>query len=155
MKHKSYARDQKRQRGATAVEFAVVSVLFLSFMTVPLFFGRTFWHYTVIQKAAHDAAWYLATIPKNDMKNQAKSLDAVKIANFIVASEVAELYPGGDYMPVTLVDCRPGGCGLGTPSTVYVRVGVRMFDPIFDVSYAGGEEGLFLYADSEINYVGP
>jgi TadE-like protein len=154
MIHKRIALRTKRQRGAAAVEFAVISLLFVSFLTVPLFLARCFWHYTVLQKAAHDAALYLATISNNDMKNQSRALDAVKIANYIAAAEVAELYPGGDYAPITTVDCRPLGCGLGIPSTVYVRVGVLMFDPIFQVPY-GGEDGLALYADSEINYVGP
>lgn len=154
MKHKRDARGTQRQRGTAAVEFAGIALLFVVFLTVPLFLARCFWHYTVIQKAVHDAALYLATIPTNDMKNQARALDAVKTANYIITSEIADLYPGGDYAPVPTVDCRPLGCGLGIPSTVYVRVGVRMFDPIFEVPYVD-EDGLALYADSEMNYVGP
>jgi Flp pilus assembly pilin Flp len=146
--------DQRAQRGVAAVEFAVISSLLLILLTVPLFFGRVFWHYTAIQKAAHDAAWYLATVPQNDMKNQARSQDAAKVADYIAKAEVGELAPGGDYAPVVTIDCRPAGCGLGLPTTVYVRVGVLMFDPIFQVSYAG-EDGLLMFAVSEINYVGP
>jgi Flp pilus assembly pilin Flp len=146
--------DQKAQRGVAAVEFAVISSLLLILLTVPLFFGRVFWHYTAIQKAAHDAAWYLATVPQNDMKNQTRSLDAAKVADYIAKSEVAELAPGGDYAPIVTIYCRPAGCGLGLPTSVYVQVGVLMFDPIFQVSYAG-DDGLLMYASSEINYVGP
>lgn len=143
------------QRGVAAVEFAVISSLLLVLLSVPLFFGRLFWHYTAIQKAAHDAAWYLATVQQNDMKNFSRSVDASNIAQYIATSEVAELAPGGDFPPVVTIDCRPFGCGQGAPTTVYVRVSVTMFDPIFQVSYAGGDDGLRMYAESEINYVGP
>lgn len=153
MKQNRNARVLQRQRGVAAVEFAVIALLFVSFLTVPLFVARCFWHYTVVQKAAHDAALYLATIPNHEMKNQNMAFDAVKVANYIAAAEVADLSPGGDYAPVTTVDCRPAGCGLGIPTTVYVRVGVLMFDPIFSVPDAA--DGLLLYADSEMNYVGP
>lgn len=146
--------NRTAERGIAAVEFAMLSSLLLVLLTVPLFFGRVFWHYTAIQKAAHDAAWFLATVPQNDMKNQTRALDAAKVADYIAKSEVAELAPGGDYAPIVTIDCRPAGCGLGLPTTVYVRVGVLMFDPLFQVSYAG-QDGLLMYAASEINYVGP
>jgi Flp pilus assembly protein TadG len=142
------------QRGVAAVEFAVIASLLLVLLSVPLFFGRLFWHYTAIQKAAHDAAWYLATVSQNDMRNQTRSLDATNVARYIAQSEVGELAPGGDYAPTVTLDCRPLGCGQGAPATVYVRVSVTMFDPIFQVSYAGGDDGLGMYAESEINYVG-
>jgi Flp pilus assembly protein TadG len=147
--------SRRFQRGAAAVEFAILATVMLTLLTVPLFFARCFWHYTAIQKAAHDATWYLATIPKNDMKNIAKAVDAAKVASYIASAEVADLSPGGYYVPVVTVDCRPGGCGTGTPTSVYVRVTVNMFDPIFHVSYVGSEEGLRLTAESEMNYVGP
>jgi hypothetical protein len=143
------------QRGAAAVEFAILATVMLALLTVPMFFARCFWHYTVIQKAAHDAAWYLATIPKNDMKNPAKAIDAAKVANYIAGAEVAELSPGSYYIPIVTIDCRPTGCGSGTPTSVYVRVTVNMFDPIFNVSFVGSDEGLRMYAESEMNYVGP
>jgi Flp pilus assembly protein TadG len=144
------------ERGAAAVEFAILATVMLALLTVPMFFARCFWHYTVIQKAAHDAAWYLATVPKNDMKNSAKAIDAAKVANYIASAEVAELSPGSDsYPPIVTIDCRPAGCGSGTPTSVYVRVTVNMFDPIFNVSFVGSDEGFRIYAESEINYVGP
>jgi hypothetical protein len=51
------------------------------------------------------------------------------------------------------VDCLPAGCGLGTPTGVRVTVGVRMFDPFFGIPFLG-EEGLLMYSDVEMDYVG-
>ncbi|GAB3407500.1 pilus assembly protein [Massilia agilis] len=147
-------RNGKSQQGVAAVEFAMLSVLLVMLLTVPLFFSRVFWHYTTMQKAAHDAAWYLATVPSHDMKNYSKALDAVSIAKFIAESEVAELNPGGEYPVAPTVECRPLPCGIGSPSTVAVRVGTLMYDPIFHVSYAGAD-GFPVLAISEMNYVGP
>lgn len=148
-------RNGKSQQGTAAVEFAMLSVLLVMLLTVPLFFSRLFWHYTAMQKAAHDAAWYLATIPVSDMKNYTKAVDATNIAKFIAEAEVADLNPGGDIPVVSAVECRPLPCGAGSPTTVAVRIGTRMYDPIFKVSYAAGDEGLPLLAVSEMNYVGP
>jgi Flp pilus assembly protein TadG len=49
-------QSSTRQRGVAAVEFAILVPLLLILLTAPLYIGRVLWHYTVIHKAAHDAA---------------------------------------------------------------------------------------------------
>jgi hypothetical protein len=53
-------------------------------------FGKFFWHYTVAQKAVHDAALYLAKAPVEEVEGGA----AAGLANYIVTRETADLDSG-------------------------------------------------------------
>jgi Flp pilus assembly protein TadG len=97
---KPYFRPLKRQsqEGSVAVEAAVC----IAFILVPLVFfifsfGRLFWHYTVVQKAVHDASLYMAKAPMDEVRSGA----AKTVAEFIIAQEIADLDPGTKVVPVT------------------------------------------------------
>lgn len=82
---------RQSQEGSVAVEAAVC----ISFILIPLIFfiftlGRFFWHYTVIQKAMHDATLYMAKAPLDDIKSGA----ATRLANYIIGKETADLGSG-------------------------------------------------------------
>ena len=149
-------RARRRQRGVAAVEAAVLLPLLLVLLVFPLFFGRIFWHYAVLQKAAHDAARYLATVPLVEMNNPARGPLAADLARAIATTETAELY-AGENSPVSItVLCDDGNCDAGLPATVSVLARTRMYDPFFGsvTKPIFGEDGLLLRAKVVMRYVG-
>lgn len=125
-------QSRRRQRGIAALELALVLPIFLILLMFPLYLGRVLWHYTVIQRAAQDAARYLSTIPLSEMKNPARAPALVAVANDIVAIELAELAPG-PYPYQLSVTCDAGAAcaGYSVPSTVQVNIQVLMEDIFF------------------------
>jgi Flp pilus assembly protein TadG len=76
------------QRGAAAVEAAlVIAFILIPLLALTVVFGKFFWHYTVVQRALHDAALYMAAAPISEIKNGSAQVFAAKI----IADEVAEL----------------------------------------------------------------
>jgi len=144
-----------RQRGAAAVELALLLPIFVFLMSFPLFLGRYFWHYTAAQKAAQDAARYLSTISEQEMRDPALAPAAAALANDIVQMEIAELDTGG-LRPRVAVQCGGIPCmGVTTsplPETVAVIVQMDMLDHIFGLDF--GRYGLRLNVRYEVRYVG-
>lgn len=120
-----------RRRGIAAVELALALPVLLVMLTFPLYLGRVFWHYTVIERAAQDAARYLSTIPLSEMRNPTLAPGVTAVANNIVAAEIAELAPG-TYSPWVTVTCDNGICsGINAPAAVRVNIQVQMEDIFF------------------------
>lgn len=147
----------KRQRGVAAVELAIVLPVLFVLMTVPIFFARYFFHYTVVHKAAQNAARYLSTVSVREMRTPALAVAAGKIANDIAAEELADIAPGQDG-PTIEVFCGPNilcsGYGSGPmPETVAVGVHMYMFDNIFGVVNTGFY-GWRIATTAEVRYVG-
>lgn len=91
---KPYFRPLTRQsqKGSVAVEAAVCIAFILTPLLFFIFsFGRFFWHYTVVQKALHDATLYMAKAPLGEVRNGAAEQLAV---NFIMDRETADLDSG-------------------------------------------------------------
>ena len=147
---------RRRQAGVAAVEFAIILPLLLALLTFPIFFARVFMHYSVAQKAAHDAAIYLSNIPFAEMNDYDRSLDAAKVAEAIVTEELGELRPGKGKKPVIQVQCDGGPCGTFAPNLVTVHVRMRMYDDFFnDWSWeAVGRSGIQLNVHATARYVG-
>jgi len=144
-----------RQRGAAAVELALLLPIFVFFMSFPLFLGRYFWHYTATQKAAQDAARYLSTISAQEMRDPALSESAAALTNRIVQMELAELHTGGMRPRVTVLcgDVLCQGVTTGPlPETVTVHVRMDMVDHIFGLDF--GRYGVQLNVRYEVRYVG-
>jgi len=122
----------RRQRGVAAVELALVLPVLLVMLAFPLYLGRALWHYTVIERAAQDAARYLSTIPLSEIKNSTLAPGAVAVASNIVAEEIAELAPG-TVPPSVAITCDNGGncVGFSTPATVRVNIQLQMEDVLF------------------------
>ena len=144
------------QRGVAAVEFAVILPLLIILLTFPVFFGRVFMHYSVAQKAAHDAARYLASIPLVEMTSQTRSGAAATIARQIATTELEELNPGSGSNVYVDVLCDGFSCGFATPTVITVSVRMRMFDDFFnDFTWeAVGNNGIPLQAIVSVPYVG-
>ncbi len=114
---------KRRDHGSVAVEFAAVMPFLVLILAGALFFGRFFWHYTVAEKAAHDAARFLATASPTELKIQAPSGEAyiVEAAKSLAKAEIAELSPGSDF-PLVYVYCDSGPCLPFKTSPVPVMV---------------------------------
>jgi hypothetical protein len=148
------------QRGVAAVEMAVLLPVLLLFLAATLFLTRYFWHYTVAQKAAHDAARYLATVSQKEMKTASSGgtgAPVVQIAQAIARKEIEELNPGPD-TPYVGVDCKPVGCtGFVVPTKIHVVVQMMVVDELFSPFtdfFLGEQHGVLLTADVTMRYVG-
>jgi Flp pilus assembly protein TadG len=120
-----------RERGSVAVECAIVIPIFLFMLSGMLFFGRLFWHYTVIQKAAHDAARFLATAPLRDMMAaNGADVPLALVASKIASDEIAELNPGDS-------KCY----GDKVPQKILARVKLQVTDPFLDAYTAEFTDG--------------
>ena len=146
----------RSQRGVAAIELALILPVLLTLLAFPLLFGRIFWHYTVAQKAAHDAATYLSTVPLIEMKSTTRTAYAVAVTQDILNAELSGLNPGPN-APATTILCGAVSCnGFSVPTTVRVEVQISMIDTIFgDITWRiTGDSGLLLTADVTMPYVG-
>lgn len=134
--------NRVHQRGSAAIEAALLLPILIVFLTLPIFYARCMWHYTVAQKAAQDAARYLASVPKAEMLSSALATAAGNRAIEIAAREMAELAPGGEmYAPIAY--CNNSVCGRlvpfgSLPAEVRVEFAFVMTDPIFGIDTWGG-----------------
>lgn len=144
------------QRGAAAIEFAIILPVMAAMLAFSLFFGRVFWHYSVAVKVAHDVARYLSTVPVIEMRTPARAGNVVLVARAIAEQELAGLNPG-QYPPVVTVACDTITCaGFGAPTTVDVTVQMAMFDNmLYGYTYAVlGDQPLVMTAAVSMRYVG-
>jgi hypothetical protein len=147
---------QRQQRGLAFVEFAIVLPVIIMLITFPIFFCRVFAHYSVIQKAAHDAAVYFATVPLADMKDFNRADAARDAAEAIIAEEVAELRPGAGSGANFVVLCDGGPCGSGKPEQISVQIRMRMYDDYFYFLTwpVVGDDGVLVSAAVTLAYLG-
>lgn len=152
-------KDGRAQRGVAAVEFAVILPVLVMLLALTLFFGRFFWHYTVAQKAAHDAAIILANATRLEIgtsKADNGDVEVAKFAESVAAEETAELYTGQG-RPRIDIYCDGLDCiGEGVPSQVKVVVRMKMFDVFFGgyTGDLGGIDGIWIHAEVQVPYVG-
>lgn len=148
----------QRQRGVAAVEFAVILPVLIILLTFPIFFGRVFMNYSVLQKSAHDAAIYFATIPISEMESVNVSRAAEEVAASIANSGTEEISArsGSGGSPVIRVLCDDGPCGTGRPTAITVHIRMRLYDDLFnDFTWiAVGSHGILLESRVVVPYVG-
>ena len=92
------ATGRQHERGVAAVEAAIILPILLLFFGLPsVFYAFYFRQYTAVQKAAHDAAIYLATAPKVEMTTAGPDgyFAGITLAKKIVAKELAGIVPDG------------------------------------------------------------
>jgi|AraplaDrversion2_2_1032049.scaffolds.fasta_scaffold01266_25 Flp pilus assembly protein TadG len=148
-------RSRKRERGSSAIELALVLPILVTLLTFPVFYARCLWHYTAAQKAAQDAARYMAGVPAAEMRSRRLAADAQRIAEEIARQEIAELAPG-TYFDPPQVTCDGLSCGSAigrTPSKVRVYITFGMADTFFGVVDTG-RYGLLITADVTMRYAG-
>lgn len=121
---KRFTRDE---RGAQLVELAIVLPLFLFMFAATAEFGRFFYEYTTLAKAARAGSRYLITAPSN-AKSDTEARNIVIYGN-----------PAGTGTPLVsgittsnVVVTRAGGVPV-LPKTVTVQITGYKYKPIFDV----------------------
>lgn len=147
-----------RERGSIAIEMALVITIMITLLTVPVFFARVFWYYSVAQKAAHDAARFLSTASQAELRTPGAGnapSQVARIAWEIADTETAVLNSVMDPKYID-VQCNFGTCGDGVPATVRVFIHMRMRDDMFApyTSAFYGQDGLHLTADVTMRYAG-
>lgn len=154
MKPATLARTPRyRQRGVAAVEFAILATLLIMLLGAPLYIGRVLWQYTAVQKAAHDAALYLSTIPDVELRTPSLAPAATAVANAIVAAELSDV-DYGEFPPAVTVQCDGNNCtGYTVPTIMRVYVETRIQDPFFGAEF-GGDSGFLVTAEAEMLYIG-
>lgn len=151
------------QRGAIAVEAAIVLPLLAVFLTFPsIFWALYFYKYSAAQKAVHDAALYLSTAPRLEMTTAGPDGNpaALTVVKNIIAREMAgqsppELGIGCYYQQVSgAVTVRP--CSMANnqdykQSLVQLSVSIETsyLDPL-----TGMDSGLRISPYANVPYVG-
>lgn len=122
-----------RQRGAVAVEFALVIVPLLLIVGGVIEFGRVFWHYDALTKATRDGARYLSMV--------GPPLDTVSAETLVKDEANAAGLSGSVVVGVT---CVPAGCANPVQHvTVTASYTVRLGEWL-PLSYSGGGSGVDL-----------
>ena len=82
-----------RQHGVAAIELALIMLFFMGLLPVVLLFGRALLMYTAMQKSAHDAARYMATLPLQQMTNEASANQAAAFAAGMIRDALDQTGP--------------------------------------------------------------
>ena len=120
----------RREHGAAAIELAVFLPVLIFLFAICLLATRYLWHYTVAQKAAHDAARFMSTIGPQEMLERELFNDAAAVAQEIARAELAELAPGA-VDPIVVVECETRDCysSIGnSPDAIRVYVTMSLSD---------------------------
>lgn len=122
---------QRRQRGVAAIELALILLFFTALLPVVLVFGRALFAYTALQKSAHDAARYLATLPQAQMMNTASAAEGIAFARTMVLDSMAETWPDMDALRISMEcvyadDAYPCGSYASKPLQVRLKLTVDM-----------------------------
>lgn len=138
------------------MELAVIMPILIMLLAFPVFFGRLYMHYTVIQKAAHSAAVYYAGVAASDLNTQARAFEVEKVAIGLINDQIAQLRPGNNTVPFYQLRCDDGPCGWATPTNITVHIRLTMYDDIFNnfTWLIGISDGIDLESEVTIPYVG-
>jgi hypothetical protein len=165
MRHLFPRLARKSERGSVAVEAAVcIGFILIPVLAIVLLLGRYFWYYTVAQKAAHDAALYMASSPLSEIKS---TKGAAGLASDIIGWETGDLDASASatLTPTVLCGYKLGfssdtqwlNCS-GALTPVGVRTGVVMTvtDPFLSpvTNAIWGSDGVPIVAIASMNYVG-
>ena len=126
MRRHGLRRATARQDGVAAIELALIMLFFMALLPVVLLFGRAMFLYTAVQKSAHGAARYMATLPLQQMTNNVLANQATVFATRMLQDALAET---GPVLAANLirVDCiyASGDFPCGSYATRPLQVRVR------------------------------
>jgi len=154
-------RSTKRQAGSAAVELALLLPILVPFLTVGFFTVSILWHYTMAQKAAQDAARYLATLSRAEITTPTLARAAGTVAKQIVRRELADM--SAERIPESIltycafstavsIPCDGVTLTPNPPAAVQVYFTITMFDPSGFVDT--GWYGVNITASHTMRYVG-
>jgi len=107
-----------KQRGAAAVEFALLLILLLMIVAGVIEFGRTFWYYDALTKATRDGARFLSNSKAESAPPAIDDVLKDQAIAMVVAAATAANVPSFSESDVE-VDCDPD---CTAPTYVTVRI---------------------------------
>ena len=126
-------RAPRRQEGVAAIELALIMLFFMGLLPFVLLFGRALLAYTALQKSAHDAARYLATMPLPQMANADAAEQGAVFARQMVRQAMLESWPGMSSSKV-VVECVYAddayNCGKSATAPLQVRIKLSVEMPV-------------------------
>ena len=130
---KPACRAARRQGGVAAIELALILLFFMGLLPFVLLFGRALLVYTALQKSAHDAARYMATMPLPQMGKFDTASQGAELARQMVADAMVESWPNINPAWVN-VDCVYAddsyACGSYATAPLQVRIKVTADMPV-------------------------
>lgn len=140
-----------RQRGAIAVEMAILVVVMFLIMAGIVEFSRAFWYYNALDKATRDAARFMSTVTKVEIENSNTARAAVDVAKSLALITVngANVSPAIVAANVAIL-CDAAACTGTKPTNVTATVTLVMnIGSIFPfVNVANGTYGNVTLAPS-------
>ena len=133
-----FTRDES---GLQLVEAAIVIPIFLLLFATTAEFGRFFYEYTTLAKAARVGSRYLST---NILTAQEKDTAQNMVVYGTTTGSGTPILPGLEKSHVVIT--QAGGSGV-VPATVTIQIVGYQFDPIFDLGLLTGSKDLSLNID--------
>jgi Flp pilus assembly protein TadG len=132
----------RNERGVQLAEAAIVVPIFLILFAATAEFGRYFYEYTTLAKAARAGARYLSDVPT-------VSIEDATAKNIVVYGN-----PSGTGSPIlqdlttsNVVITRQGGAIASVPDTITVAISGYKHQPIFNLGALIKQPGLSLNVD--------
>jgi Flp pilus assembly protein TadG len=134
-------RFRKDERGTQLVEAAIVVPIFLILFAATAEFGRYFYEYTTLAKAAQAGARYLSS-------NPTEPIEDTKAQNLVVYGNTAgtgtPILPG---LATTQVVIEKSGPVVSVPETVTIKIVGFQHQPVFNLGALMNNVGLSLNVD--------
>lgn len=140
----------RKEQGSIAVEMAIVLPLMVMLITGLIWFAQVFLYYSVMQKAAYDAARLLSVATPVEISTLGAGSTVAPVAHLvssIIEQQTAALRHAEDGILID-VQCDFSSCGIAVPSTVRVAIRARMPFPVLEQST------VMLTADVTMRYAG-
>jgi len=142
-----------RQRGVAAIELAILLPVLIIGLAWLVMLAQYMWHYSVVHRAAQDAARFLSTVPRAEMSSRILAGRVKDVASEMVRRELSDLAPEDEILDASVI-CDEDECGYttGAPQIVRVAVTADFYDRIFQTYL--GPRGVTIEANVTMNYVG-
>jgi Flp pilus assembly protein TadG len=121
------------QRGAAAVELALILSATIVLMPAVALFARVFFEYSIMKEATRDAAAYLAGLPAASVKDDSERARAIGVAQRMVAEAAAGAgMDGSTTVEAAYVECDNHSCAGLVPEVFGVTVTFTIDDVVFN-----------------------
>ncbi|MES2316964.1 MAG: TadE family protein [Pseudomonadota bacterium] len=125
--------DHPHQRGAAAVELALILSATIVLMPAVALFAKVFFQYSVVKEATRDAAAYMGSLPPASIKDEAERNRAVAIAQRMVSdAAVGAGMQGSTVVQQASVECDNHPCAGSVPDGFDVTVTFVIDDAAFN-----------------------
>jgi Flp pilus assembly protein TadG len=136
-------RFRRDERGLQLVEVTIVIPIFLILFAATAEFGRYFYEYTTLAKAARVGCRYLATVPVDPDVEDANAKKLIVYGN--INGTGSPILPGLELTDVEIT--RQGEYATTIPDTVTVTIVGYPHQPIFDLGALTKTVGLSMAVD--------